>query len=70
MSENAQSQFPIDHAGLQETSLMMAFCPEAVDMKRFDESKWYSQTAKDASLDYGNRAKEIILNDMKKLMGK
>lgn len=70
MSENAQAQFPIDHAGLQETSLMMAFCPEAVDMKRFDESKWYSQTAKDASLDYGNRAKEIILNDMKKLMGK
>jgi len=69
MSEEAQAQFPIDHAGKQETSLMMAFCPEGVDMKRFTDEKWYSQGAKDASLDYGNRAKEIILRDMKKVMG-
>ena len=70
MSAEAQAQFPIDHAGEQETSLMMAFCPEAVDMKRFDESKWYSKGAKNASLDYGNRAKAITLRDMKKAMGK
>jgi len=70
MSAEAQAQFPIDHAGLQETSLMMAFCPEGVDMKRFDDSKWYSQGAKNASLDYGNRAKAITLRDMKKAMGK
>jgi creatinine amidohydrolase/Fe(II)-dependent formamide hydrolase-like protein len=37
MSEEAQVQFPIDHAGMQETSLMMAFCPEAVDMSRYSE---------------------------------
>lgn len=69
MSAEAQSQFPIDHAGEQETSLMMAFCPECVDMKRFNETKWYSQGAKNASLDYGNHAKTIILRDMKKAMG-
>lgn len=70
MSAEAQAQFPIDHAGLQETSLMMAFCPEGVDMKRFDDSKWYSKEAKNASLEYGNRAKAITLRDMKKAMGK
>ena len=70
MSAEAQAQFPIDHAGEQETSLMMAFCPEGVDMSRFKEGKWYSESAKKASMDYGNRAKEIILRDMKKVMGK
>lgn len=70
MSAKAQAQFPIDHAGEQETSLMMAFCPECVDMNRFTDKKWYAQGAKKASLDYGNRAKDIILHDMKKAMGK
>ncbi|MBE9492683.1 MAG: creatininase family protein [Bacteroidetes bacterium] len=70
MSTEAQAEFPIDHAGEQETSLMMAFCPEGVDMSRFSGEKWYAQGAKKASLDYGNRAKEIILRDMKKAMGK
>jgi creatinine amidohydrolase/Fe(II)-dependent formamide hydrolase-like protein len=69
MSAEAQSVYPIDHAGEQETSLMMAFCPECVDMKRFAEGNWYSQGARKASLDYGNKAKEIILRDMKKAMG-
>lgn len=66
MSTEAQSQFPVDHAGEQETSLMMAFCPEAVDMSRYSEEKWYSKTAKLASLEYGNRAKEVILNEIKR----
>jgi len=70
MSAESQAEFPIDHAGEQETSLMMAFCPEGVDMSRFTETKWYSQGAKNASLDYGNRAKAIVLRDMKKVMGK
>lgn len=70
MSKDTQSIFPIDHAGKQETSLMMAFCPEAVDMFRFDHDKWYSNSAKDASLEYGNRAKTQILSDMKKALGK
>jgi len=70
MSEDAQAVYPIDHAGEQETSLMMALCPEAVDMKRLDLSKWYAMGATKASLEYGNNAKEIILRDMKKAMSK
>ncbi len=69
MSAEAQAVYPIDHAGEQETSLMMAFCPEAVDMNRFSGDKWYSKGAKNASISYGNKAKEIILRDMKKAMG-
>jgi creatinine amidohydrolase len=69
MSAKAQSQFPIDHAGEQETSLMMAFCPEGVDMSKFSSAEWYSQGAKQASLGYGSRAKAITLRDMKKVMG-
>jgi len=69
MSEEAQSLYPIDHAGEQETSLMMAFCPDGVDMSRFTDDKWYCQGAKKASPEYGNKAKEVILRDMKKVMG-
>lgn len=65
MSTEAQAEFPVDHAGAQETSLMMAFCPEAVDMKRYSAEKWYSRTAEHATLDYGNRAKEVILRHLK-----
>lgn len=70
MSAEAQAVYPIDHAGEQETSLMMAFCPEGVDMGRFEDSKWFSRGAAKASNEYGNNAKEIILRDMKKVMGK
>ena len=68
MNKEAQLKFPIDHAGEQETSLMMAFCPEAVDMNRFSNEKWYLSSAKNASLEYGSQAKEIILREMKKLL--
>ncbi|HBL77302.1 MAG TPA: creatinine amidohydrolase [Prolixibacteraceae bacterium] len=68
MSADVQQMYPIDHAGEQETSLMMAFCPEGVDMKRFSGEKWYVQSAKKASLEYGNKAKELILRDMKKAL--
>lgn len=61
-------KYPPDHAGIQETSLMMAFCPEGVDMSRFEEGKWYSETAKNASKEYGEHVKEKILRDMKKIM--
>ena len=68
MDEETQKKFPIDHASLQETSLMLAFCPEGVDMKRFNEKKWYSAGAKNASLEYGNAAREMILKKMKEIL--
>ncbi|MCM8804198.1 MAG: creatininase family protein [Candidatus Omnitrophica bacterium] len=68
MDKETQKKYPIDHAGKQETSLMMTFCPEGVDMKRFKEEKWYSREAKKASKDYGEKAKKEIVEKLKKLL--
>jgi len=68
MDAATQAQFPIDHAGKQETSLMLAFCPEGVDMGRLSLGKWYTREAPQASLEYGNAAKERILAGMRKAM--
>jgi creatinine amidohydrolase len=68
MNEASQKQFPIDHAGKQETSLMMALCPEGVDMKKFSSEKWYAKGAADASLEYGNKAKDMILDGIRKAL--
>lgn len=70
MDEETQTKFPIDHAGRQETSLMMAFCPEGVDMKRLSQEKWYCREAQNANLEYGNAAKEMILNRMRNILKK
>ncbi|MCM8817371.1 MAG: creatininase family protein [Candidatus Omnitrophica bacterium] len=70
MDEETQKKFPIDHAGKQETSLMLAFCPEGVDLKRFTEKKWYSKNAKNASLKYGIAAKKMIIKKMKQMLSK
>ena len=68
MDAETQKKFPIDHASLQETSLMLAFCPEGVDMKRFSEKKWYTLGAKQASLEYGLAAKEMILANLRRVL--
>lgn len=66
MDEELQKKYPIDHAGKQETSLMMAFYPEGVDMGKFNEEKWYSRSATEASEEYGERAKREIIESLKK----
>lgn len=68
MDEAAQNKFPVDHAGKQETSLMMALCPEGVDMDKFSDKKWYARGAKEASLEYGNEAKSMTLDGMRKAL--
>jgi Holliday junction resolvasome RuvABC endonuclease subunit len=47
---------------------MMAFCPEGVDMDKYKDDKWYSRSAKDANLTYGNAAKEKILQSIKTIL--
>ena len=53
MDEKTIQAFDFDHAGIGETSLMMSLCPEGVDMEQFDEEKWFSRSAKEASKEYG-----------------
>ena len=68
MDEQAQKQFPIDHAGKQETALMMAFCPQGVDMKRFTDAKWFAKQAVHADMDYAEKAKLAILDGLRKVL--
>jgi len=68
MDENIIANYDFDHAGIGETSLMMALCPESVDMEYFDESKWYSRSAKGASVEYGRKAVEMILERLRKIL--
>lgn len=68
MDEETQKKYPIDHAGKQETSLMMVFYPEGVDMNKFKEEKWYSKTAKEANKKYGEKAKKEIIKKLKEIL--
>ena len=65
MDEESQRLYPADHAGMQETSLMMAFDPQCVDMTKFVQNRWYTAQASKANLDYGNAAKKLILQYLK-----
>ena len=68
LDSETQKEFPIDHTGKQEISLMMAFCPEGVDMSRFTGKKWYTRTAAEANTDYGNNARTRILESLRKIL--
>jgi len=68
MDEKTIKAYDFDHAGIGETSLMMSLCPEGVDMDKFDDTKWYSRTAKDASKAYGETATAGILVHLRKIL--
>jgi creatinine amidohydrolase len=69
MSSETMADYPFDHAGEGETSLMMALCPEAVDVERFvDNKSWYTATAKDASVELGNKGVSMILDRLRTLL--
>lgn len=61
--------YPFDHAGIGETSLMLALCPEAVDMSQHTDKTWYTATAKDASAELGRQGRDLILTHLRKVIG-
>lgn len=57
--------YPFDHAGIGETSLMMALAPEAVEAERIGENTaWYTASAAEASADLGRKGRDLILAHM------
>ena len=68
MDDETQREFPIDHAGQQETSLMMAFCPEGVELARLSQVKWYTKNTLLASPEYGQRARQKILAGLRRAL--
>ena len=65
MSTEIIAQYPFDHAAQGETSLMMALCPEGVDMEKFSKERWYAKSASDASRELGEKGRDIVLEHMK-----
>jgi creatinine amidohydrolase len=70
MTPEIIAQYPFDHAGQGETSLMMALCPEAVDMQRFDSGKWYTRSAEQASVELGVKGRDLILAHLRNVLSK
>ena len=63
-----QKVWPGDHAGLSETSLMMALCPEGVDMSK-PRTRWFTKAADNASVEYGMKVKDAIMAELRKTLG-
>lgn len=62
------AQYPFDHAGIGETSLMLALCPEAVEMDKLDADRWYTESARDASAELGRRGADLILAHLREVI--
>jgi creatinine amidohydrolase len=69
MTPEIIAEYPFDHAGQGETSLLMALCPEGVDMDRFSAEQWYTQSAADASRELGDKGRDLILDHMRGVLG-
>ncbi len=59
---------PFDHAGLGETSLLLALDPDAVDMTKFSAAEWYVRDAGEASAEFGGKGRDIILEHVRKVL--
>lgn len=64
------SNYDFDHAGVGETSLMLALAPETVDLEKLSKEKWYCATAVEASAAHGEVAIGMILARLRRILGK
>lgn len=66
MPATMNGKYPFDHAGIGETSLMLALCPEAVDAAHFaDNTGWYTKGASEASAGLGKIGVAMILDHLR-----
>ena len=68
MTSEITAQYPFDHAGVGETSLMLAMRPEAVDMSRLDPTNWYAQSAREATAELGAKGRGLILDHLRQVL--
>jgi len=69
MPPEITAQYPFDHAGKGETSLMLALCPEAVDMRHHSDREWYTRDATEASEKLGKTGRDLILAHLRTVLG-
>lgn len=64
------ADFPFDHAGEGETSLMLALAPETVALgAATDDGHWFTDTAPNASVEDGERGVGIALAHLRQVLG-
>jgi creatinine amidohydrolase/Fe(II)-dependent formamide hydrolase-like protein len=68
MTPDGMENYPFDHAGQGETSLMMALAPEAVDQSKLSEDRWYARSARQASFELGLKGRNRILAGLRKAL--
>jgi hypothetical protein len=68
MTPEIIGQYPFDHAGEGETSLLLALSPEGVDMDRLSAETWYTKSARDASAETGARGRDLILAHLRAVL--
>lgn len=60
-----------DHAGLWETSVLMALYPEAVKKERaLDSGEWFCKSGADASVELGEKKIGVVLSNLDRLIKK
>ncbi len=63
MSPEIQKQFGYDHAGMLETSLMLAISPEKVELNKLkDDNFWFTKSAAEANREHGEKALKAIVD--------
>jgi creatinine amidohydrolase/Fe(II)-dependent formamide hydrolase-like protein len=69
MTPQAMGDYPYDHAGEGETSLMMALCPQAVDLNLVSDKAWYARSATRSSAQLGEAGRDRILAWLRAALG-
>ncbi len=70
MDEGITARYPFDHAGIGETSLMLALAPDAVDRDRLAENDtWYTESAVEATAELGEQGCAMIMERLRRLLG-
>ncbi len=68
MTPEIIAEYPFDHAGEGETSLLLALCPDAVEMDRLEDGPWYTESAAAASQSTGEVGRDLILAHLRKVL--
>jgi creatinine amidohydrolase/Fe(II)-dependent formamide hydrolase-like protein len=68
MTPEIIADYPFDHAGMGETSLMLSLCPESVHMDRLSTETWYTRSAAQSTTELGTRGRDLILAHMRKVL--
>ena len=66
--ECTKKRFKGDHAGVLETSEMLAMHPETVDMSKLDGSLWFTRSAVNATAEFGAEALRETAIDVRKVL--